>query len=104
MKNVFFYIIAAFLLMITGCRDDKEVVKIGISLQSDMLTLAKGETKSLINQMDTKALVALFKSLHENATSPKTICINRNPGEDDLTASDLSIATSKGWSFYDLYN
>jgi hypothetical protein len=46
--------------------------------------------------MQRTELVDLFNDLA--TTSAKTITVTNNPGVADLTAADILIATSKGWT------
>jgi len=50
------------------------------------------------NELDTEALIALIKSLPHNNKINNIITIKSNPGVNGLSESDLSIATSKGWT------
>lgn len=47
--------------------------------------------------MSQSELVAVFNRLG-TASGSQTIYVSHNPGSDDLTASDLLIATNKGWT------
>jgi hypothetical protein len=56
-----------------------------------------GATFSIAScNMQRQELIELFRDLA--TVSVKTITITNNPGVADLTAADLLIATSKGWT------
>jgi hypothetical protein len=68
---------------------------VGIIVNPSMTVTANFDFK--YNKMDRKALVTLFNSL-PTVNNGIVIDITGNRGAADLTASDIQIATDKGWT------
>ena len=48
-------------------------------------------------KLSREAIVNIFNNLG-TASGSKTITVTNNPGSGDLTATDIAIATGKGWT------
>jgi surface protein len=67
------------------------------NLRKSLITTSKSEINYANCCLSRAEIVNIFNNLQTSADG-RTIFIASNPGSEDLTASDLLIATNKGWT------
>ena len=67
------------------------------NLRKSLITTSKSEISYANCCLSRAEIVNIFNNLQTNVDN-RTIFIASNPGSEDLTASDLLIATNKGWT------
>ncbi len=67
------------------------------NLRKSLITTSKSEISYANCSLSRAEIVNIFNNL-QTSVDNRTIFIASNPGSEDLTASDLLIATNKGWT------